>query len=116
MKQQVTGPNWPMAHVCHSWIVAQMKAFRMTMEACGLSDLGFDGNKFTWSNNKYGEAFTKTMVHRAFSNNNWTELFPRIVISTLLAQSSDHGLILIFMESTQYDRISMTKPFRYEAS
>lgn len=37
----------------------QMENFKMAVDDCRLSDLGWMGNIFTWSNNKYGDGFTK---------------------------------------------------------
>lgn len=93
----------------------QMEAFRPTVEECGMSDLGFVGNKFTQCNNRHGEASTKKRLDRAFSNNEWNELFPRTIVSTLPTQNSDHSTILLSMDNSLINMSSMTKPFRYVA-
>lgn len=46
----------------------QMERFREAVDACGLSDLGFQGSKFTWCNNRAGHQFTKERLDCAFGN------------------------------------------------
>ena len=36
-----------------------MENFQNTLEACGLSDLGYKGPKYTWNNGRVGAEFTK---------------------------------------------------------
>ncbi|KAF5465338.1 hypothetical protein F2P56_015356 [Juglans regia] len=49
----------------------QMECFREALEDCDLSDMGYVGNKFTWSNNRGGTEFTKERLDRAFCNPQW---------------------------------------------
>lgn len=37
----------------------QMEKFKEIVESCGLIDLGYEGTKFTWNNEKEGAQFTK---------------------------------------------------------
>lgn len=37
----------------------QMGKFRTVQEKCGLSDLGYKGSKFTWTNCRHDESFIK---------------------------------------------------------
>lgn len=53
----------------------QMEEFRWAVEECGLSDLGFMGNKFTWCNNRHGKAFTKKRLDRAYGNSQWHDTY-----------------------------------------
>lgn len=46
----------------------QMESFREAFDGCGLSDLGFQGNKYTWSNNQEDSLFTMGRLNRAFAN------------------------------------------------
>ncbi|KAG5586740.1 hypothetical protein H5410_047174 [Solanum commersonii] len=46
--------------------------FINVIEACGLTDLGFHGQKFTWCNHRDGEARIWKRLDRAMVNDKWT--------------------------------------------
>ncbi|KAG6643095.1 hypothetical protein CIPAW_09G186400 [Carya illinoinensis] len=52
----------------------QMKAFRTVIEDCGLKDLDFNGDSYTWSNRREGSEFTKARLDRVFVNKDWMDL------------------------------------------
>ncbi|XP_042942950.1 uncharacterized protein LOC122277139 [Carya illinoinensis] len=52
----------------------QMEAFRSVVNDCGMQDLGYNGDCFTWSNRKEGSDFTKARLDRAFVNKGWRDL------------------------------------------
>ena len=43
-----------------------MQEFREALLQCGLVDLGFQGNIFTWSNGQEGEGFVQERLDRAY--------------------------------------------------
>lgn len=45
-----------------------MKKFHEAINDCGLVDMGFEGNPFTFSNRRDGTLETKARLDRAFSN------------------------------------------------
>lgn len=47
---------------------SQMEDFCLAVNDCGLSDFGFKGDRFTWSNNREGAQFTKERLNRAIGN------------------------------------------------
>ncbi|XP_042950048.1 uncharacterized protein LOC122282159 [Carya illinoinensis] len=98
----------------------QMEAFRMSMDWCGLSDLGFEGSKFTWCNNREGDQFTKERLDRAMGNLMWSDLFCECNINVLAAQTSDHSPLLVIatkrgMRPSSFET-RRKKIFRFEAS
>ncbi|XP_042944508.1 uncharacterized protein LOC122278379 [Carya illinoinensis] len=99
---------------------SQMEAFRMSMDWCGLSDLGFEGSKFTWCNNREGDQFTKERLDRAMGNLMWSDLFCDCNISALAAQTSDHSPLLVIATKRGMRHSSFEsrrkKIFRFEAS
>ena len=43
---------------------------------CGLIDLGFLGNQFTWNNGREGDAYVQQRLDRACATPKWREIFP----------------------------------------
>ena len=48
-----------------------MEAFRSTLLHCGLIDLGYRGNIFTWRNERPGDAFVQERLDRAYATLDW---------------------------------------------
>ncbi|XP_042942876.1 uncharacterized protein LOC122277060 [Carya illinoinensis] len=94
----------------------QVEAFRATTESCSFFDMGYVGNKFTWTNGRSGQAFIKERIDRALCNVEWSELFPFSKVYNLPTLSSDHCPILVSMEQFELDSTRKARPFKYEAS
>lgn len=62
---------------------------------CGLIDLGFMGNRFTWNNGREGDAYVQQRLDRACATLEWRELFPQARVCHLKASYSDHIPILL---------------------
>lgn len=72
-----------------------MEDFQHALLHCGLIDLGFSGNKFTWRNGRPGDAFVQEILDRASATVEWRELFPHSKITHLQAAYLDHDPILL---------------------
>lgn len=88
-----------------------MEAFREVLEDWHLSDLGFVGPKFTWSNN-----FTKERFDRAVANPRWCELFGEVDIFVLDPRSSDHCPLLVNYGEKVVEAEGISTDFKLEAS
>ena len=77
-----------------------------------LVDLGFVGNKFTWSNHRPGKNNIKERLDRGLANQDWVHLYPNSLINHLLAANLDHCPILL---STVGSYRNIPKPFHFEA-
>ena len=75
-----------------------MQKFREALDECGLFDLGFVGNKFTWFKTHPGDGVTWERLDRAVSIATWYNLFPATKVKTLVYVSSDHSPISILSE------------------
>jgi hypothetical protein len=84
---------------------------RTFMNTCGMIDLSFSGNPFTWSNHREGRHLIKQRLDRGVVSSQWFELFPSHSICHLPAITSDHNALLLNTVSTPY---SLPKPFRFE--
>ena len=67
-----------------------MEAFRSTLLHCGLIDLGYRGNIFTWRNGWPRDAFIQERLDRAYATLDQKERFPQAVVSHLQVSYSDH--------------------------
>ncbi|KAL9685480.1 hypothetical protein QQ045_022930 [Rhodiola kirilowii] len=58
----------------------QMKIFRDCLDDCELSDMGFKGRPFTYSNRRKGENEVKARLNRVLENERWRTSYPRAVV------------------------------------
>lgn len=92
-----------------------MEDLRLAIKKCGLSNLGFQGDKYTWYNNREGSQFTKERLKRAFGNSRWHDLFANTTVRIEATQTSDHRSLIITMDSRVQGERGGERPFRYEA-
>ncbi|XP_015161044.1 uncharacterized protein [Solanum tuberosum] len=84
--------------------------FIAVIEACGLMDLGFSGQKFTWSNNRGIHSRVWKRLDRAMVNDPWLEQMPQTTIIHLPSVGSDHCPLLMEMNNRSEDH---TKYFKF---
>ena len=56
----------------------QMTDFRDCLGRCGLLDLGYVGQCFTWCNGRYGDQRTKLRLDRMVAIEDWLKLYPEL--------------------------------------
>ncbi|XP_015158404.1 uncharacterized protein [Solanum tuberosum] len=83
--------------------------FIVVIEACGLMDLGFSGQKFTWSNKKGIHHRIWKRLDRALINDAWLEKMPQTTITHLSSVGSDHCPLLMEMVAREEDQIRYFK-------
>jgi hypothetical protein len=88
------------------------RLFEDFVHSNALIDLGFNGNKFTWSNHRQGHVNIRERLDRGLANNDWVHLFPNSLINIIPASNSDHCPLLLSTVGTYQD---LPKPFRFEA-
>lgn len=88
---------------------APMARFRETLVDCGLSDMGFVGSRFTWSNR-----FTKERLDRGCCSTSWKTLYPCSRVVTLSPNKSDHNLMLIEISADPVLHERRPHRFRFE--
>jgi hypothetical protein len=93
----------------------QMEQFRAALEDCGLSDLGFLGPKFTWTNGQYGGNFMKERLDRAVANRAWCAMFKNREIRVLAARTSDHNPVMVRSLDVAESNIHFHRSFKFEA-
>ena len=92
----------------------QMEDFWVALENCELTDLGFIGHKFTWTNRRPGSAHTKQRLDRAIANRGWTEKFSASSVSHLFNHASNHIHILLTTMNVRQLRGRGAGGFRFE--
>ena len=71
-----------------------MKEFREVLDECGLMDLGFRGEKYTWKG-KRSRGLVLERLDRAEANNNWFASNPGTQVQHLHSHASDHKPIIV---------------------
>ncbi|KAL0314933.1 UNVERIFIED_CONTAM: putative mitochondrial protein [Sesamum angustifolium] len=76
-----------------------MSEFHNTLEECFLHDLGFAGEKFTWSNKREWPHTVQARLDRACASVNWSQRFPHARVVHLPALGSDHAPLILDTDS-----------------
>ena len=100
----------------HTPYYNQMKDFWLALEGCELTDLGFNGHKFKWTNRRLGAAHTKQRLDRATANGVWIEKFPASSITHLFSHASNHLPILLKTMNDRWTRGRGAGGFKFEES
>lgn len=69
--------------------------FSSCMDACEMSDLGFNGPKFTWCNNRIPMKKIWKRLDRVFINEDWAKSYQNNTVSHLSRAGSDHRPLLV---------------------
>ena len=88
----------------------KMKEFRDVLDECGLMDLGYAGDKFTWRGKRAGSLVLERL-DRVVASNEWFSRFPGIKVQHLHTHSSDHKAILIKLDVIT---LRPNRPFKFE--
>ncbi|CAM8944154.1 unnamed protein product [Rhodiola kirilowii] len=76
-----------------------MENFLRVLDECYLSDLGFVGYPFTYSNRRGGEAEVRARLDRAVVTVDWRRLFPRSGVKHVHLHAFDHQLLVLDTEN-----------------
>ncbi|KAL7246982.1 hypothetical protein ACSBR2_001986 [Camellia fascicularis] len=92
----------------------RLSRFVQVIDECNLTDLGFSGPKFTWTNSCHGLANIKERLDRALCNDPWHTFFPEAWVQHLPKINSDHCPLLISLIG--FVPHLLRRPFRMEAA
>ncbi|KAJ1270996.1 hypothetical protein BS78_06G095000 [Paspalum vaginatum] len=95
----------------------QMRFFRECLEDCELTDLGFSGPKYTWSNRHEGNDNVKVRLDRAVANGHFTQLFDESYLENIITATSDYYAILVTINGKlcHKEKNFFDSTFKYEA-
>ncbi|XP_062118735.1 uncharacterized protein LOC133832402 [Humulus lupulus] len=88
---------------------AEMVPFQSCVEKCGLIDMKFTGNFFTWNNKQEGSSRVYAKLDRVLVNDHWLENFSNAEAIFFPEGDFDHSPCLVTFSS----ECEIRKPFRY---
>ena len=91
----------------------QMEGFRECLCTCGLIDMGFVGQRFTWCNGRIGEQKTLVRLDRMVANEEWLNLFPKAKVFHRAMAASDRCLLSLSLRMRGPRRV-VKKRFMFE--
>ncbi|MFQ6667115.1 hypothetical protein Gotur_033240 [Gossypium turneri] len=98
----------------YNWrFTGRMEAFRKVLEECSLSDMGFNGNWFTWERGNLPETNIQERLDRGVANEEWLQIFPEFQIQHLPHTFSNHCPLLVHTKKECRERVH--KEFKFEA-
>ena len=86
-----------------------MDAFRFCLDSCGLVNLGYRGNMFTWCRGNHPSSMIRERLDRFVACSNWLNLFPSFDIRHFSIYKLDHASILLCSDNSW--KIIMQKSF-----
>ncbi|KAL0453608.1 UNVERIFIED_CONTAM: hypothetical protein Slati_1338900 [Sesamum latifolium] len=81
-----------------SW--RQMSEFHKTLKDCFLHDIGYIGDKFTWSNKREWPHTVYARLDRGCASANWSQRFPHAGVTHLPALGFDHSPLILNTEQS----------------
>lgn len=91
----------------------RMEAFRKVLEECSLSDMGFNGNWFTWERGNLPETNIQKGLDRGVANEEWLQIFLEFQIQHLPHTFSNHCPLLVHTKKECRERVH--KEFKFKA-
>jgi hypothetical protein len=93
-----------------------MDQFRAAIDTCGLSDLGYEGDKFTSRNHsKVATNYICERLDRALGNLEWVQKFPNFKVRNVAPRHSDHRPVIIDTDFVGSRHRGGDSSFRFEA-
>jgi hypothetical protein len=86
-----------------------MQSFRDCLSDCGLEDLGYIGNMFTWKRGALRER-----LDRAVGNAGWPAIFPHTGVHNLTMTGSNHRPIMVDTETYATNSVNSNRRRRFE--
>ncbi|KAF7832197.1 reverse transcriptase [Senna tora] len=93
-------------------LMSRIRDFRNCLNNCGLDDLGFVGQNYTWFNKRDNGHMILERIDRFLANAAWINYFPQAVNHHLPRVKSDHTPLLLRFKDTNNGFVK--RPFRCE--
>lgn len=94
-----------------------MDHFKEALEFCSLTDLGFEGDVFTWRNNNHRcEGYIRERLDQAIANVEWRSSFPGLWVINGDHRHSNHRPVVVVTDEEITHQVRSGQPsFRFEA-
>lgn len=93
-----------------------LDGFRDALIQCGLRDIGFEGDMFTWRNHsKELRTYICERLDRAVANDEWCDMFPDTVVVNGEPRHSDHRPVIVHLEGVDSEWKRGDRNFRFKA-
>ncbi|KAL2925764.1 hypothetical protein RDABS01_001819 [Bienertia sinuspersici] len=89
--------------------LGEIREIRYCMEECGLSDIPYKGNFYTWCNKHLDDSRVYSRIDRVMANDEWQEAYGCMIAQFLNADISDHCPAFV---STNF-QCQGRKPFKF---
>ena len=74
---------------------SEMRQFINALVDCDLTNLGYKGSRFTWTNCQHDGYFIKERLDRAVDNAAWCNMHRQFEVRTLASCTFDHKPLLL---------------------
>ena len=89
-----------------------MEGFREVIDTCGFQDMGFEGPKFTWCNQRLNKGRIQLRLDKVLASVEWAEHYQNARVYHIMEPTSDHCAILL--TDQQHPPIQRQKRFHFE--
>ncbi|KAL0448855.1 UNVERIFIED_CONTAM: hypothetical protein Slati_1441900 [Sesamum latifolium] len=87
----------------------QIRDFCECLSDCGLYDMGYEGDIFTWCNRREEPHMVRARLDRACYDTNWVDLFPRVNVFHEPLACLDHSAIWLTLDGESRRGLNRTK-------
>lgn len=91
---------------------ALLQGFSDTVANCGLIDLGYEGERFTWERCRGTDLWIQERLDRGLATRAWLDLFPNAVVKVVDVSISGH--LPLFLDLSRKVYVPKSKRFRFE--
>lgn len=89
-----------------------MEGFSEAILDCGLHDLGFPGDIFTWERSRGKNGWIQERLDRGMANSKWNEMFPLAEVQVLATSTSDHMPLMLHLHRKVF--VQRGRRFKFE--
>lgn len=79
-----------------------LMGFMETLNVCGLKDLGYVGEKYTWEKSRRRHNWIQERLDRGMATDSWCNLFPMAEVQVIEVTTSDHLPLLLQINKQVY--------------
>jgi hypothetical protein len=96
----------------------QIRLFQECLDDCALSDMGFSGPMFTWTNKQNNDRNVRVRLDWAVANGLFTQIFDDCMVENVITTTSDHYAVSISLQSFNDDPepVPVQMGFKFEAA